>query len=291
MRALRPLAAFALLLTGGCFATQKDILDLSQQNDTIQLQVQSLKKVMTQIQSNQADLNSRLEDLHKDMTVLNESLKDSRDSTSRLSSKMDDLGSAIGVKVSSLQKGITETQQQLREAEERRKAEAAEAERRGAEENARRKAADDAEAAAKAKAAADAAAAKAAAKPSDIFQQARAHLEKKQYDEAAQGFELYLDRHPKGETADLAGYHLGQARYAQERWEDAARAYAVVLDRFPKSDVTPASRLRYAQCLLKLKTHVDEAKKYLESIPHDFPKAPEAVKARELLKDLAGKKG
>lgn len=287
MRPLRLLAPAALLLSAGCFATQRDILDLSQQNDTIQLQVQGLKKVMTQIQSNQADLNARLEDLHKDMTVLNESLKDSRDSTSRLSAKMDDLGSALGVKVSSLQKGITETQQQLRDAEERRKAEAAEADRREAEEAARRKAeADERE-----RAAAEAAAAKPAAKPSDLFAQARAHLEKKQFDEAAQGFELYLERHPKGESADLAGYHLGQSRYAQERWEDAARAYAVVLDRFPKSDVTAASRLRYAQCLLKLKTHADEAKRYLESIPHDFPKSPEAAKARELLQSLNGKKG
>ena len=287
MRPLRLLGPAALLLSAGCFATQKDILDLSQQNDTIQLQVQSMKKVMTQIQSNQADLNARLEDLHKDMTVLNESLKDSRDSTSRLSSKMDDLGSAIGVKVSSLQKGITDTQQQLREAEERRQAAASEAERRAAEDAARRKAEDEA----REKAAAEAAAAKSAAKPSDIFQQARAHSEKKQYDEAAQGYELYLERFPKGADADQAGYHLGQARYAQERWEDAARAYAVVLDRFPKSDVTAASRLRYAQCLIKLKTHVDEAKKYLESIPHDFPKAPEAAKARELLQSLNGKKG
>lgn len=288
MRAARLALPAALALSAGCFATQRDILDLSQQNDTTQLQVQSIKKVMTQIQSNQADLNVRLEDLHKDMTELKESLKDSRDSTGRLSAKMDDLGSALGVKVSSLQKGITDTQQQLRDAEERRKAEA-DAERRGAEDAARRKA--DEEARAKAAEAAAAAAAKSSLKPSEIFQQARVQLEKKQYDTAAQGFELYLEKFPKGETADLAGYHLGQARYAQERWEDAARAYAVVLDRFPKSEVTPASRLRYAQSLIKLKTHIDEAKKYLESIPHDFPKSPEATKARELLQSLNGKKG
>ncbi|TBR18017.1 tetratricopeptide repeat protein [bacterium] len=287
MRALRPALPLTLVLAAGCFATQRDILDLSQQNDTIQLQVQSMKKVMTQIQSNQADLNSRLEDLHKDMTVLNESLKDSRDSTGRLSAKMDDLGAAIGVKVTTLQKGITDTQQQLREAEERRKAESAEAERRAAAEEARKKAEDEA----REKAAAEAAAAKSAAKPAEVYKDAKAALDKKQYDEAARGFEQYLDRFPKGESADLAGYHLGQARYAVERWEDAARAYAVVLDRFPKSEVTAGSRLRYAQCLLKLKTHVDEAKKYLESIPHDFPKSSEAAKARELLQSLNGKKG
>ena len=283
-----PLLAAAAL--SGCFATQRDILDLSQQNDTISLQVQSLKKVMTQLQANQADLNARLEDLHKDMSVLNETLKDNRESTSRLSSKMDDLGAAIGGKVSSIQRGIEATQETLKRDEERRRAELAETARRAVEEEARRKA--EAEAAAKAREAAAAAEASAAAaqKPSEIFLAARQQLDKKQYDLAAQGFELYLEKFPKGDTADLAAYHLGQTRFAQERWEDAARSYAVVLDRFPKSEVTPACRLRYAQSLIKMKTHIDEARRYLESIPHDFPKSPEALKAKELLKSLNGKK-
>ena len=297
MRRLRPLIPLTALIAAGCFATQRDILDLSQQNDTLQLQIQGMKKVMTQIQSNQADLNSRLEDLHKDMNVLNESLKDSRDSTSRLSAKMDDLGSAVGMKVTTIQKGISDTQLQLREAEERRKAEAAEAERRGAEEAARRKTDEEArqkaeaEAREKAEAAAEAAAARSALTPSELLAQARARFDKKDYDEAAKGYELYLERFPKGEDADQAGYQLGQARYAREQWEEAARAFAIVLDRFPKSDVTPAARLRYAQSLIKLKGHDDEAKRYLESIPHDFPKSAESVKARELLKALGGKKG
>ncbi|MBI5596410.1 MAG: tetratricopeptide repeat protein [Elusimicrobia bacterium] len=284
MRPATVLRLLPALLLGGCVATQRDILDLSQQNDTIQLQVQNLKKLMTQIQSNQADLNARLEEVHKDMTVLNENLKDNREASTRVSAKMDDLGAALGMKVSNLQRGIEATQETLKAAEERRRTEAAEAERRAAAEAERQKA----EAEAREKAAAEAAK---ALKPSDVFQQARAQLEKKQYDPAAQGFELYLEKFPKGETADLAGYYLGQARFAQERWEDAARAFAVVLDRFPKSEVTPGSRLRYAQCLLKMKTHGDEAKRYLESIPSDFPKSPEAVKAKELLKTLGGKKG
>lgn len=283
-----PLLAAAAL--SGCFATQRDILDLSQQNDTISLQVQSLKKVMTQLQANQADLNARLEDLHKDMSVLNETLKDNRESTARLSSKMDDLGAAIGGKVSSLQRGIEATQETLKRDEERRRVEAAENARRAADEEARRKAEAEADARAREAAAAAEASAAAAQKPSEIFLAAREQLDKKQYDLAAKGFELYLEKFPKGEAADLAAYQLGQTRFAQERWEDAARSYAVVLDQFPKSDVTPACRLRYAQSLVKMKTHLDEARRYLESIPHDFPKSPEAVKAKELLKTLNGKK-
>lgn len=289
----RPACTLALSLgLAGCVATQKDILDLSQQNDTMALQVQSMKKVMTQLQANQADLNSRLDDLHKDMSILNETLKDNRESTSRLSSKMDDLGAALGVKVSTLQRGIEQTQATLKDVEERRRIEAAEAVRRAAAEAAARadaQAKADAEAKAEAETKAKAAAAP-DLKPSEVFQQARLQLDKKDYDMAAQGFELYLDKFPKGETADLAAYNLGAARFYQERWEDSARAYARVLDGFPKSEVTAASRLRYAQCLVKMKSHLEEARRYLESIPHDFPKAPEAAKARELLQSLDGKK-
>ncbi|MBI3296719.1 MAG: tetratricopeptide repeat protein [Elusimicrobia bacterium] len=289
MRRLLPLVLLAL---SGCVATQRDILDLSQQNDTISLQVQGLKKVMTQLQANQADLNARLEDMHKDMSVLNETLKDNQQSTARLSTKMDDLGAALSGKVSQVQRGIDLTQEALKREEERRKQEAAETERRAGEDAARRKADAEAKARVEAAEAAEAAAkaAAAAVKPSDIYQDARRQLDRKEYDAAAQGFALYLERSPKGESADLAAYNLGQARFYQERWEDAARSFAVALDRYPKSELTAASRLRYAQSLLRMKGHADEAKRYLESIPQDFPKAPEAIKARELLKSLNGKK-
>ncbi|MDE2291630.1 MAG: outer membrane protein assembly factor BamD, partial [Elusimicrobia bacterium] len=171
------------------------------------------------------------------------------------------------------------TQQSLAAAEQRHQAEAAEAARKAAEDAARLKA----EAAARDQA-------EAAAKPSEVFQTARRQYDKGDYDLAAQGFQLYLDQFPKGETADLAGYYLGQARYAEKKYEEAARAFALVLDRYASSDVTPATRLRYAESLLHLGGHDAEAKRYLESIPQDYAKSPEAVKAHELLRRMGRKK-
>jgi tol-pal system protein YbgF len=265
MRRGLPFLLLAALTLEGCIATQKDVLELSQQTDNLTLQVQNLKKIMGSIQTNQADLNEKLDLLHKDVSSLNENLKDSRDSMSGLSAKMDDLGSALGSKVASLDRSLADRLQQ--DAVERKRIEQ---KQQNLEQEVQ--------------------AVQTAPKPSELFHQARIQMSQGQYDLAAQGFQVYLEKYPKGEMVDLATYHLGDALYAQEKWEEAARSYAVVLDRYRKSDVTPAARLRYAMCLIKLQAHLDEAKRYLESIPQDFPQTPEAKKSAEILKGWKAKK-
>lgn len=265
---LGPLAAGLLL--SGCVATQRDILDLSQQSDTISLQIHNLKKVTASVQTNAADLNVKLDQLHTDLTVLNEQLKDNRESMSALSSKLDDLDAAMGSQAASLSRSINSTKNLLITTEAKRRRQEAlrkkkDDKRRKAEEEARRKAARG-------------------PTPSQIYHSARIQLSKKKYSAAVKGFEVYLERWPKGEMVDLAAYYLGQAHYGKKKWQDAARNFAFVLDKYPKSPVTPSARLRYAQSLLKLKLHRIEAKRYLESIPLDYPRSPEAKKAKEILR-------
>jgi len=268
-------------LLSGCFATQRDILDLSQQTDSMTLKIHNLNKIMRELQANQADLNVRTEELQRSVSMLNENLKDNHDSMSRLSSKMDDLGAAIGMKVSSLGQTIGKSQaaidRKLERTDQRLNEEASRRARLEAE--LKKKKEEESRARSEAEAAAT------GPTPSQIYHSARIQMGKKEYELAAEGFKVYLEKYPKGEVADLATYYLGQARYAQKRWEDAARQFALVLDRFPKSDVTPSARLRYALCLLQMKSHLDEAKRYLQSIPADFPGTAEAQKARGLLEE------
>lgn len=259
-----------LVLTG-CVATQRDILNLSQQTDGMTLQVHKLNKIMTNLQSNQADLNIRLEAISSDIAVLNENLSENRNSMSRLSAKLDDLGAALGHKFSNLDSSIKKTRTLIKQRakEERERAHKKEEKRRAdeskrQEEKARKRAQGPS--------------------PSQIYHKARVYLTQKKYGPAAEGFKLYISEFPKGEVADLATYYLGQVRYSEKKWKLAAMNFALVLDRYPKSDVTPAARLRYALSLMKMKSHLDEAKRYLESIPDDFPKTPEAKKAGEILR-------
>ncbi|MBI5245375.1 MAG: tetratricopeptide repeat protein [Elusimicrobia bacterium] len=275
------LVVAAAFVFSGCIATQKDILDLSAQMDTLTAQIHTLKKSLSTMQSNQADLAVKLDQMHKETSVLNETIKDAQQSNSKLSSKLDDLGAALGAKFSTIGETLTAQQKKLAElhAEEERLSKEnqklAEENRRKAEEE-RKKAEEEARKAAQATGPA----------PSQIYHSAVVQLNQKKYDLAAQGFALYLQKYPKGEVADLATYYLGQALHAQKKREEAARQFALLLDRFPKSDLTPSARLKYAACLIELKSHLEEAQRYLQSIPEDFPASPEAKMAPNLLKEL-----
>lgn len=271
---LLPAAALAASCLCGCVATQRDILDLSAQTDSVTVQMQALRKSLNTLQANQADLAVKLDQMKADVGVLNETLKDNQQSNSRLAAKMDDLAAVMTSKVASLGETLSIQQKKLVEerAEDRKRAEE---DRKKAEEPK-----DSEEEVLKTEEPSS------GPTPSQIYQSALVQFNQKKYDLAAQGFTLYLQKYPKGEVADLAAYHLGGALYAQKDYEGAARQYALVLDRFPKSDLTPATRLKYAQCLLDLKTHLDEAKRYLQSIPEDFPNSPEAKVAAQTLRKL-----
>lgn len=126
--------------------------------------------------------------------------------------------------------------------------------------------------------------------PGEIYQKAYRHFLQKNFDLAVEGFKMYLDGFPTGQQTDQAAYYLGESYFEKQNWTEAAKSYAVILDHFPRSDLTPSSRLKYALCLLKFDVRDVEAKRYLQSIPQDFPKSPEAHLAKEYLKKFGQKK-
>lgn len=121
--------------------------------------------------------------------------------------------------------------------------------------------------------------------PSDLFAQAKAHLDKSAYDTAATGFKLYIATYPDGENVEEAYMYMGDAYSAQGKNKSAAVAYAKLLQQFPKSKLVPSARLKYARSIIPLDKK-DEAKKYLNSIVRQYPAAPEAALAKEELAKL-----
>lgn len=241
------------LALSSCVATQKDVLDLSEQSDALKEQVEDLKKTVASMQANQADLSVQIKNLREDLSAYTETVKSSQGDMGKLSTKLDELGAQISGKVAALGQTITQAQQ------------------RGLEEQ---------------KAALEAAKAPSA---TDLFVTAEKRLQAKDFAGAAKGFEAYLKDHPKGELAELAAYDLGLAYFGQKAWEKAGRQFALVLDKHPKGSQTAGARLRYAQCLLNLKKNPDEARVYLESIQAEFPRSPEAKEAAAALKRFAAK--
>lgn len=121
--------------------------------------------------------------------------------------------------------------------------------------------------------------------PSDIFNEAKSHLNKQAYDLAVSGFKLYIDKYPEGENIQQAYIYLGDAYAAQNQAKPAAIAYATVLQKFPQSKVIPTARLKYARSIIPL-GKTEEAKRYLQSVVQDFGRTPEARLAKEELAHL-----
>lgn len=257
---LRVLAAlFVALSLSGCIATQKDVLDLSQQSDDLKSQVDDLKKTVGVMQANQADLSVQIKQLREDLTAYTETVKSSMGNMDQLSAKLDAMGAQLSGKVTQLgatlsaaqEKGLASQQKAL----EQQKAQLAAQGRETA--------------------------------ATELLLTSEKRLQAHDYAQAATGLEDYLKKFPDGALTDVATYDLGLSYYGLKQWEKAGRQFATVLDKYPKSGQTPGARLNYARCLLSLRKKTDEARAYLESIAADFPKSPEAKDAAAELKRLA----
>ncbi len=248
----------ALLLAAGalcfssCIATQKDVLDLSQQSEEVKTQIEELKKTVGSLQANQADLSVSIKQLREELTAYTETVKASQGDMGRLSTKLEEIGAQLSGKVAALGQTITKAQA---EGLVEQKAALAEAKREGG--------------------------------ATDVFYSAEKRLQAKDYAQAAKGFEQYLRDFPKGDLLDVATYDLGLTYYGLRQWEKAGRQFALVLDKYPKSGQTPGARLHYALALINLKKGGDEARAYLESVQADFPKSAEAKEAAVALKRLS----
>jgi len=252
MKRAAPLLALALPLCG-CFATQKDVLDLENQADELKRQVTELKQTVTSMQGNQADLMVQIQRLHESLAAFGETMRQSQGGMDRLSSKIDDLATTIANKVADI--GTTLTKVQARSLDEQKAALTSQLQQ---------------------------------ATPSELFQAAEVRLAKKSFDLAAKGFEEYLARFPKGALVDVALYDLGEAYYGMRKWDAAGRHYGIFLEKYPKSSLTAAARLMYALCLMNMRKNLPEARQYLESVVADFPSGPEAKAAAQHLRKLAG---
>ena len=127
--------------------------------------------------------------------------------------------------------------------------------------------------------------------PSKIYNEAYSAFQQDNFDEAVAGFKKYLVEFPNGDLIEGAYFFLGESLYLKTEWEQAAWSYASMLEKFPKSGRTPAARLKYAQCLLKMpEPKKDEAIKYLKSVVRDYPTSPEAETAKVQISKYAPEK-
>lgn len=223
--------AGAALFLSSCVATQKDMLDLSQQSEELKTQVEDLK-------ANQADLSVSIKQLREDLSAYTETIKASQDDMGKLSTKLEELGAQISGKVAALGQSLSQAQQ--KGIQEQKEA-LAEAKRESG-------ATDVFVTAEKRLQAKDYAQAvkgfeqylkdfpKGDLADVAIFDLGLAHYGLRQWEKAGRQFALVLDKHPKSGQTPGARLHYALCLINLKKAGDEARAYleSVQTD-FPKS--------------------------------------------------------
>jgi len=270
----KPIAFAALCacmaLMSGCLATEQHI-------DNMQDQLNELSASLSAMNKKQAELNAKLDTVSNSLSAHAETLRDFDDQMSKLSAKMDDV-----------QSGITEATGDMN----RLSSQVQAAQQQSAATQAALIAAQNQQAAAPQNVPAAAVPEKktgepVALTPSKLYAEAYSQMMRKNFDRAVDGFQVYIDKYPKGELAESAYYHLGDSYAGLGKWQDAAVAYAQLLDKYKNSQYTAPCRIKYAQSILKLneKKHFDEARRYLKSVMQDFPNTESAKMAAKYLKE------
>jgi TolA-binding protein len=121
--------------------------------------------------------------------------------------------------------------------------------------------------------------------PGDIFIQAKSQFDAAQYEQAANGFSLYIKNAPEGQNVEEAYILLSDSYYNTKEYQKAAVSAATLLEKFPASRYTPNARVLYARSILPLNKK-DEAATYLKSVMQDFKNTPAAADAKKILEEI-----
>lgn len=122
--------------------------------------------------------------------------------------------------------------------------------------------------------------------PKTLYDAAYQHYLSGDYEQAATGFERYLETFPDGEDADSAQYWLGESCMGQGRFRTAIDELGRVAERYPASDKVASSMLRIGMAHIELGER-ERANEMLLRVTQEYPDSDEAALALQQLDNPA----
>ena len=122
--------------------------------------------------------------------------------------------------------------------------------------------------------------------PKTLYDTAYQHYLSGDYEQAATGFERYLDTFPDGEDADSAQYWLGESYMGQGRFRTAIDELGRVAERYPASDKVASSMLRIGVAHIELGER-ELGNAMLLRVRQEYPDSDEAALALQQLDNPA----
>ncbi len=103
------------------------------------------------------------------------------------------------------------------------------------------------------------------------------------YQSSLKSFSDFTKTYPKHKLSSNAWFWQGENNYQLKNYAQAALAYQEVIKGYPNSAKAPASYLKQGMAFLQLGKK-DAAKQRLNELVKKYPKAPEATRARQVIK-------
>lgn len=122
--------------------------------------------------------------------------------------------------------------------------------------------------------------------PEAAYHEAFETLKAGRYEQAAQGFQTFLEQHPDSRYADNARYWLGESYYVVRSFEEAMQHFRRLLDEFPESAKRPDALLKIGFIQYE-NGNMDASRKTLEQVRDQYPETTAANLAQQRLDRIA----
>lgn len=115
-----------------------------------------------------------------------------------------------------------------------------------------------------------------------LYQQAKEAFDRDDYEEALKGFQKFITRYPKSNSADNAQFWIGEIYYREKWYEKAILEYQKVIENYPKGNKVQASLLKQGFAFFKIGDKAN-GRLILKELIKKYPKSKEAKIAKKSL--------
>ena len=117
--------------------------------------------------------------------------------------------------------------------------------------------------------------------PTEIYLKAFGDYASGRYQQAAEGFQTFLDRYPNNSYASNAQFWLGDCFFNQQDYHRAINLFQRLLDEYPRAPKAPDALLKIAAANLQL-GNAGDARQAVETLTRRYPNSSAANKAADL---------
>lgn len=120
--------------------------------------------------------------------------------------------------------------------------------------------------------------------PEDQFQLAFDYIRNKEWEQAKNSLEIFIEKNSNNQLSGSAYYWLGELYILEKKYRDAALFFAEGYQKFPESIKAPDMLFKLSLSLFEVNKK-DEGCKTLEKLLLDFPKNKLATKTKKLISE------